>query len=550
MMKQSTSFAQVANNLLTLLQGYTKGIRFLLVMFLTLTVSVEVWGADVTLSSSTITSGKKLAYASEWTYTANNVSWSGYCYTDANSRPWIQLKKDKGVYVKIVTPSGSKITQLKVTITSSSNSSGGVTDITKHTDFSGRVALLTEDAAGSTTMTGVAYATTVSNDIATLNPSGNNNTLYLKVSGGARIWSMTVTYETAAASCTPITPSLSYTPSSLSVGGTANPTLTGNSGNGSVTYSSSNTAVATVNASTGVVTAKAAGTTTITATIAANNGYCEGTATANVTVTANPYTVTLNAGPGTCAASVTEASAGEGVTLPTPTLDGCDEWSFAGWKTTSAVTTETTTEPTLIPAGAYSPTSDITLYAVYQRTETTSGGGGGGEATAEVSIADYASANNWSDATKYTSVTIDENITATASSEGSNTGKYYTSGTNWRFYQTEEATLTLSAATGCTIKTVKVTYSVSNTGVLTYNGANVSSGTATTINATSATFGVGNTGSATNGQVRITAIEVIYTNSGGGSSSTTYYHSTPDCGSTEPTVCLIHENRYFYSLFF
>ena len=44
--KQSTSFAQVATNLLNVLQGYTKTIRLLLVMFLTLTVSVNVWGAD------------------------------------------------------------------------------------------------------------------------------------------------------------------------------------------------------------------------------------------------------------------------------------------------------------------------------------------------------------------------------------------------------------------------------------------------------------------------------------------------------------------------
>ena len=197
-MKQSTTFACVANKFSKVLQGYTMGIRFVAVLTMLLTMGIgQAWGATSTLSSSTITSGKKLAYTSEWTYTANNVSWSGYCYTDANNRPWIQLKKDKGVYVKIVTPSGSKITQLKVTITSGTNSSGGVADITKHTDFSGRVALLTEDVAGSTSMTGVAYTTTVSNDIATLNPSGNNNTLYLKVSGGARIWSMTVTYEEA-----------------------------------------------------------------------------------------------------------------------------------------------------------------------------------------------------------------------------------------------------------------------------------------------------------------------------------------------------------------
>lgn len=48
-MKQSTSFAQVANNLLTVLQRYTKGIRLLLVMFVTLSVSAEVLGAAASL---------------------------------------------------------------------------------------------------------------------------------------------------------------------------------------------------------------------------------------------------------------------------------------------------------------------------------------------------------------------------------------------------------------------------------------------------------------------------------------------------------------------
>ena len=49
-MTQSTFSAQVANNLLTLLQGYSKNIRFLLVMFLTLTISAEVWAEEATLS--------------------------------------------------------------------------------------------------------------------------------------------------------------------------------------------------------------------------------------------------------------------------------------------------------------------------------------------------------------------------------------------------------------------------------------------------------------------------------------------------------------------
>ena len=44
-MKNSTFSAQVANNLLTVLQGYSKTIRLLLVMFLTLTVTTNAWGA-------------------------------------------------------------------------------------------------------------------------------------------------------------------------------------------------------------------------------------------------------------------------------------------------------------------------------------------------------------------------------------------------------------------------------------------------------------------------------------------------------------------------
>ena len=50
-MKNSTFSAQVANNLLTLLQGYSKTIRLLLVMFLTLTITTNAWGADYELVS-------------------------------------------------------------------------------------------------------------------------------------------------------------------------------------------------------------------------------------------------------------------------------------------------------------------------------------------------------------------------------------------------------------------------------------------------------------------------------------------------------------------
>lgn len=88
---------------------------------------------------------------------------------------------------------------------------------------------------------------------------------------------------------TPITPTLSYAnnPLVLTVRTTGIPTLSGNTGSGAVTWNSSAEGVATVDES-GNITAVAAGTTTITASIAANGGYAAGEATATVKVAAAP----------------------------------------------------------------------------------------------------------------------------------------------------------------------------------------------------------------------------------------------------------------------
>ena len=145
------------------------------------------------------------------------------------------------------------------------------------------------------------------------------------------------------------------------------------------------------------------------------------------------------------------------------------------------------------------------------KEEQQSGGGDDSAESVTVSntIAKLADANSWNDAKKYTTVNLDEIITASVSG-GSNTGKYYVNGENWRIYQNENPSLTISAVSGYTIKTVKITYTVSNTGTLTYNSSNITSGTVVNVNAASIAFGVGNTGSAANGQVRVTAIEVVY----------------------------------------
>ena len=132
-----------------------------------------------------------------------------------------------------------------------------------------------------------------------------------------------------------------------------------------------------------------------------------------------------------------------------------------------------------------------------------------GALVASKTIAEIATANEWVNGTQYASFTLDEVVTV-SSTGGANTGKYYTSGSNYRIYQNETPSLTITAAEGYTIVSVKITYSIQNTGILTLEDANVESNSVVTVNGATITFGVGNTGDAANGQVRVTAIEVIY----------------------------------------
>ena len=135
--------------------------------------------------------------------------------------------------------------------------------------------------------------------------------------------------------------------------------------------------------------------------------------------------------------------------------------------------------------------------------------------TASGVIADIADKLGWTNGTAYNEIALDANITVKAQgtavgSYSLNTGKYYTSGENWRIYQSESATLTIVAANGLVIKSVKITYNNKNGGTLTFNGANVATGAVVTVNASSVVLGTASTSGATNGQIQITAIEVVY----------------------------------------
>ena len=129
--------------------------------------------------------------------------------------------------------------------------------------------------------------------------------------------------------------------------------------------------------------------------------------------------------------------------------------------------------------------------------------------TVSVTIKDYKNNNNWVNGTYYGTLTMDDVITVSAK-KSNNNGKYYDSGYEWRMYQSDKGEVTVTAAEGYVIESVKITYSNKNGGTLVYGGANYATNSVVTVNAETITFSLGSTTGATNGQVKITAIEVTY----------------------------------------
>lgn len=147
------------------------------------------------LTGSEITNLENLEYATAKYFKDGAVDYLFFAYKQNEANPWLQIRKDKGSYVKISVP--YTITKVELTITGASNSSGGVNDISKHYDFSGIVALTKEDCAFSTTSSNIASVSgeNMENRVATLIPSENVSEVYVKVSAGARIWGINVTYS-------------------------------------------------------------------------------------------------------------------------------------------------------------------------------------------------------------------------------------------------------------------------------------------------------------------------------------------------------------------
>lgn len=142
-----------------------------------------------------LSAANALAYATQTTFTDGDIDYSMYVYTDQSSRNWIQLKKDAGVYILISAPAA--INEVRLLLTSTNNTRGGVNDITMHESFAGAVALTAEDCTYSTTSPSVVSTDEIVDSEAILTPTGSYSSLYLKVSVGARIWGIDVSYGSA-----------------------------------------------------------------------------------------------------------------------------------------------------------------------------------------------------------------------------------------------------------------------------------------------------------------------------------------------------------------
>jgi uncharacterized protein YjdB len=144
--------------------------------------------------------------------------------------------------------------------------------------------------------------------------------------------------------------------------------------------------------------------------------------------------------------------------------------------------------------------------------------------TLSMTMDEYVEAHNCTvsagqEATMYTTLQLNESVRLSTTG-APNCGSFWnTSSSNttkqWRLYQNQGGNAIVTVAEGCELVSVKFTYANSNNGVLKDAEDNqVKSGTTVSVSGSSVTYTVGNTGDATNGQVRVTAVEIVYTGNG------------------------------------
>ena len=184
-MKNSTFSAQVANNLLTLLQGYSKTIRLLLVMFLTLTVTTNAWAEEETLAcpAGTISNNKMTWNLSSCTIVHAKGSNNSY----ASYSPW---RVYQGAIVTFTPKSNTSISKIVITAGSAAYASAGAKTWTN----------ATASASGSTI---------------TVTPTDGTKEISVTASAQTRWSKIVITYTTSGGGGS--TPTQLATPTGLTV---------------------------------------------------------------------------------------------------------------------------------------------------------------------------------------------------------------------------------------------------------------------------------------------------------------------------------------------
>ncbi|MBR5703098.1 MAG: hypothetical protein IKX45_02480 [Bacteroidales bacterium] len=152
---------------------------------------------------------------------------------------------------------------------------------------------------------------------------------------------------------------------------------------------------------------------------------------------------------------------------------------------------------------------DVVVTITQAKAVAQGGGGEGGQKTLSVAMIDMA--RKYSATTNGTQVGTLELATGVVMSVNTdgNNGKFYSNGEEWRLYQTNNPTVTITLSSG-ELVSVKFNYGVSNGGTLVYNSSNVASDQVVSLSGSSASFTMTSTTGATNGQVKVKSVEIVY----------------------------------------
>ncbi len=533
-MKQSTSFAQVANNLLTVLQGYSKTIRLLLVMFLTLTVSANAWGQTWTrvTTMEQLTSGGTFIMGYEATAKSGTIvplrsadcnattSANGYFHTgttansSTNSTITMSSVVNTSAYeVYISSPASGKINIQRAT------STGNYYGASSEGSSKNTARLYTE---GNTTETNliVEWASETNNQFK-LKTGVSGAYKYLKYNTSAPRFAF---YNSAGEKI------VFYKKSAPAY------TITATSNNDSYgTVSVSGTTItATPNAGYRVKSGDAGYTVTSGTADVTNNGdnTFSVTPSSNCTITINfeaipTHQIIFNTGGLNVIApiSVAEGSTYNITQEPIGLTNECEYNTFIGWTEESSIA-EASTKPTLVESITMG-SSDITLYAVYSKTE------GGNSTTTNTSSDVTLKDGVYNSSVSTITWTIADVITIKQETNGAQTAvsSSYISAPRW--YAGHMITMTpLVNITSIVVTATSESYA-SELQSSTYTNATASvSSTKVTITPITGTLPIT---IVLGKQSRISSITVNYSTSNAGA---TTYSLTPEC-STETLVSVL-----------